>query len=120
MKIALPTSEDGQVEAHFGHCSGFTIYSIEEGAIAAEEKIIPPPGCGCKSSIIPDLAAKGVSIMLAGNMGPGAAHLIVNNGMDLYRGVSGDAKSCVQQFLAGQVSDHDLGCGSDGHSCGNH
>lgn len=122
MKIALPTSDNGIIEAHFGHCSGFTIFTLQDGTIAGEERIVPPAGCGCKSTIIPDLATAGVTVMLAGNMGPGAAALIQDNGIALYRGVTGPARDAVEAFLAGKLSDQDLGCG-DGdkeHDCGHH
>ncbi|WP_020611589.1 NifB/NifX family molybdenum-iron cluster-binding protein [Sediminispirochaeta bajacaliforniensis] len=122
MKIALPASESGEIESHFGHCSGFVVFTIENGAIAAEERIIPPPGCGCKSTIIPDLVHAGVTIMIAGNMGPGAAMLIGDNGIDLYRGAEGNAREAVEAFLAGRLSDHDVGCGDHGHDheCSHH
>jgi predicted Fe-Mo cluster-binding NifX family protein len=122
MKIALPTSDSGMIEAHFGHCSGFTLYHVENNSISGEERIIPPAGCGCKSSIIPDLAAQGVTVMLAGNMGPGAAALIQDNGMELYRGVSGPAQAAVETFLAGKIADQDQGCGDGAgdHDCGHH
>jgi predicted Fe-Mo cluster-binding NifX family protein len=121
MKIALPASASGEIEAHFGHCSGFAVFSVENDAIIQEERLVPPPGCGCKSSIIPDLAKSGVNVMLAGNMGPGAASLVTSNGIDLYRGVTGNAKDAVEAFLAGSLTDQDSGCGhDDGHDCSHH
>lgn len=119
MKIALPSSPDGMIESHFGHCSGFSLFTVEDGSIVDERRIVPPPGCGCKSTIIPDLAREGVTIMIAGNMGPGAASLITETGMELYRGASGNARSAVESFLSGALQDADAGCGA-GHDCGHH
>ena len=70
MKIALP-SDGHEIDAHFGHCQSFTIFTIDENKIVAEETFTPPPGCGCKSNVVPQLAQMGVSVMLAGNMGGG-------------------------------------------------
>ncbi len=121
MKIALPTSPSGEIEAHFGHCSGFSVFTVSEKAITDEKRITPPPGCGCKSTVIPDLSREGVSVMIAGNMGPGAAMLITEEGMELYRGVSGNARAAVEAFLAGSLADIDAGCGENhGHDCGHH
>jgi predicted Fe-Mo cluster-binding NifX family protein len=59
--------------------------------------------------------------MIAGNMGQGAAMLIAEEGMELYRGVSGNARAAVEAFLSGSVTDTDAGCGDDrDHDCGHH
>ena len=74
MKIALP-SDGQQVDSHFGHCQCFTVFTVDdENKIASEETLTPPPGCGCKSNVVPELANMGVSVMLAGNMGGGAVN----------------------------------------------
>ncbi len=36
MKICLPT-RDGVIDAHFGHCDHYTIYTIENNQIVDEE-----------------------------------------------------------------------------------
>ena len=51
MKICLPT-RDGVIDAHFGHCDHYTIYTIENGKIVAEETMSSPEGCGCKSVLL--------------------------------------------------------------------
>ncbi len=45
MKIAVPTIGD-QVDQHFGHCEKYTAFTIENQAIAAEEYMASPAGCG--------------------------------------------------------------------------
>lgn len=119
MKIALPTS-NGVIDPHFGHCAEFTLYSVnEDKSIASEEKVVPPGGCGCKTNIIPELAKKGVTVMLAGNMGGGAVTMLKRFGMEVFRGLSGDPKSAVQAWLAGKIEDSGVGCGeADAHGCG--
>ena len=69
MKIALP-SNGTEVDEHFGHCQCFTIFEVDdENKIVSEDTVTPPPGCGCKSSIIPQLAGMGVSVMLGREYG---------------------------------------------------
>jgi len=120
MKIAAPT-DNGNIEPHFGHCSEFTIYNItNDKSISGEEKLVPPSGCGCKTNIIPELAKKGVSVVLAGNMGGGAVSMLSQYGIEVYRGLSGDAQEITQDWLAGNVKDSGADCsGSNGHDCHN-
>lgn len=119
MKIALP-SRDGMVDGHFGHCEAFTIFTLDESKnIVEEEKVTPPPGCGCKSSIVPTLAEMGVKVLLAGNMGQGAVNLLQNNGIQVIRGCGGELKEAVAQWSAGRLTDSATVC-DDHESCGNH
>ncbi len=123
MKIAAP-SLGGNIDEHFGHCKEYLVFSVngkdlvEEGAIPSKE------GCGCKSGIAADLAAAGVTHMVAGNMGAGAVRVLGSHGIEVIRGASGDARKAVEAFVAGRLADSGLACsghGSDpGHQCGNH
>jgi predicted Fe-Mo cluster-binding NifX family protein len=116
MKIALPSS-GAQVDDHFGHCQCFTIFDVDDGnKIVSEETLTPPPGCGCKSNIVPQLAGMGVSVMLAGNMGGGAVNLLESNGIKVIRGCAGDVREVAQEWLAGRVDDSGASCQS--HSSG--
>ncbi len=117
MKIALP-SKGKDVDGHFGHCEYFTIYSINENnEITSEEKLEPSPGCGCKSNIIPILSEKGVTIMLAGNMGDGAVNKLNNSGIKVIRGCSGNVKEVAESWLAGNLNDSGTSCKEHGHEC---
>ena len=112
MKIALP-SIGTEVDEHFGHCQCFTIFDVnDENKIVSEETLTPPPGCGCKSSIVPQLARMGVSVMLAGNMGGGAVNILASNGIQVIRGCVGDVQEVAQAWLAGQVADSGASCQS--------
>ena len=114
MKIALP-SNGSEVDEHFGHCQCFTIFSVDdENKIVSEETLTPPPGCGCKSSIVPQLAGMGVSVMLAGNMGGGAVNILGSNGIKVIRGCRGDVREAVQAWLAGKVDDSGASCQTHG------
>ncbi|NQU25673.1 MAG: dinitrogenase iron-molybdenum cofactor biosynthesis protein [Candidatus Nealsonbacteria bacterium] len=114
MKIALP-SNGTEVDEHFGHCQCFTIFSVDdENKIVSEETLTPPSGCGCKSSIVPQLASMGVSVMLAGNMGGGAVNILGSNGIKVIRGCAGDVREVAQAWLAGKINDSGVGCQSHG------
>jgi predicted Fe-Mo cluster-binding NifX family protein len=123
MKIAIPTRGD-RVDGHFGHCEFYTLYNIsEENKVTGKEVISSPQGCGCKSNIVTTLHEKGVSVMLAGNMGEGAYSLISNYGIKVIRGCNGNTDEVVNEYLTGTVSDNQQLCShhghghSEGHSC---
>lgn len=117
MKIALP-SLNNNIDDHFGHCQYFTVVTTDENKnIIAEEHVSSPNGCGCKSNIVDTLSEKGVTIMLAGNIGGGAVNVLGSNGIQVVRGCSGDVHAVAEQWLAGNVTDsgiichqHEAGC----------
>ena len=89
LKIAVPT-RDSVVDDHFGHCSYYTIYGVENGKVVSKESYPSPQGCGCKSGVAPILAGMGVKVMLAGNMGQGAKNVLESTNIEVFRGCSGD------------------------------
>ncbi|HNY10620.1 MAG TPA: NifB/NifX family molybdenum-iron cluster-binding protein [Candidatus Wallbacteria bacterium] len=112
MKIAIPTNGN-LIDGHFGHCESFTIFSInEKKEIASEEKLTPPAGCGCKSSIVPQLAGMGVKLLLAGNIGQGAINILGANGIEVIRGCAGEPRTAVKSWLDGTLVDGGETCHS--------
>ena len=109
MKIALP-SRNEMIDSHFGHCEYFTVFTIENSNIIDQELIPSPAGCGCKYNIASVLAALGVSLMLAGNMGDGAVNVLSQSGIDVIRGCSGNTKEVTLAWLAGNLIDSGDSC----------
>ncbi len=117
MKIAVP-SRDGQIDEHFGHCKEFLVFSASGKELIPECSMPSPEGCGCKSGIAGDLAAAGITHLVAGNMGAGAVRVLESHGIKVIRGASGDAAKAVQQFVAGTLTDSGTLCSSHGeHEC---
>ncbi len=113
MKIAIPT-KGTLVDDHFGHCEFYTIIEInKDNKIIHEEIYNAPAGCGCKSGIADKLRQKGVTVMLAGNMGQGAVNKILTAGIQVYRGCSGDVRKLTEAFLEEKISD-------SGETCNHH
>ena len=118
MKVAVP-SRGGQVDEHFGHCEGFSVFSFDaEHRIAGEEMVASPEGCGCKSNIAAELARKGVTHMVAGNMGDGAVRVLQANGIAVTRGAQGNAREAAERFAAGTLTDSGVPCAGHGHGEG--
>jgi predicted DNA-binding protein (UPF0251 family)/predicted Fe-Mo cluster-binding NifX family protein len=119
MKIAVP-ARDGMVDEHFGHCKEFLIFKVEGTALVNEATIASPESCGCKSGVAADLAAAGVTHVVAGNMGEGAVRVLGSHGMTVIRGASGDARAAAEAFAKGEFADSGVGCaghGEQGHEC---
>lgn len=122
MKVAVPT-RGSVVDSHFGHCENYTIFSVDENKMIIGSEILPSPqGCGCKSNIAAVLKEKGVSIMLAGNMGDGALSVLSHHGIQVYRGCSGDVRQVAEAFMKDQINDSGEGCHhhdheGEGHVC---
>ena len=120
MKVAVPT-RGNVVDDHFGHCEAYTIFSIDENRkIFSSETLPSPQGCGCKSNIASVLKERGITVMLAGNMGGGALNVLNRQGIDVYRGCSGDVRELIQTFLEGKIGDSGVGCSHHEHEGAEH
>jgi len=122
MKVAVPT-RGNIVDSHFGHCEFYTIFTSDENRQIVNSELLPSPqGCGCKSNIASVLKEKGVSVMLAGNMGDGALNVLSSHGIAVYRGCSGDVRQVAEAFMKDQINDSGEGCHhhdhkGEGHVC---
>ncbi len=115
MKIAIPT-RDNVIDNHFGHCEYYTVLTVDqENQIVSSETIPSPQGCGCKSNIAGELEEKGVSVMLAGNMGQGALNVLTSHHIQVVRGCSGNIMEVAAAYLSGKLTDSGVGCTSHEH-----
>ena len=119
MKIAVPTKANDMVDEHFGHCSFYTIYDIENKKIVSKSTLQSPQGCGCKSNIASIFQKMGVKLMLAGNMGEGAVNVLKYCDIEVIRGCSGNTDDVVNAYLKGEIKDSGIGCAGHGSECHN-
>jgi predicted Fe-Mo cluster-binding NifX family protein len=116
-KIAVP-SRTGMVDAHFGHCAYFTVFTLgEDNAVLAEEQFTPSPVCGCKSNLVAELVQMGVGTLIAGNMGDGAAAKLRQSGIRVIRGADGPIAGVIEAYLAGNLVDSQEACPAHDHEC---
>ncbi len=115
IKIALPTKITLEVDDHFGHCSFFTVVTVENDRITDTITIPAPETCGCKSGIAVTLRELGVSVLLAGNMGQGAKNVLEAQRIKVIRGCSGSVQEVVEAYLNGTIEDSGQGCNAHGH-----
>jgi predicted Fe-Mo cluster-binding NifX family protein len=114
MKIAVPVTDNNQIEGHIGQCEFYNVFTIsDKKEIEGIAKMKSPGGCGCNTDIAGVLASAGVSVMLAAGIGGGSTNSFNRSGINVIRGCSGDATEVVKLYLAGLVEDR-------GSSCNNH
>jgi predicted Fe-Mo cluster-binding NifX family protein len=122
MKIAVPVTADHCVDHHFGHCSYYQIFTLDENnAPIFVETTDAPVGCGCKSNVALQLKQKGVTVLLAGGIGQGAIDKLAENGIRVVRNCTGNATERVLDYVAGTLTDGGETCtahsGNHSHAC---
>lgn len=123
MKIAV-TYENGEIFQHFGHTEQFKVYEVENGTVTNAE-VIDTNGSG-HGALAGFLVQHGVDTLICGGIGGGAQNALVQAGIRLYGGCSGNADDAVAALLAGSLGynpnvrcnhhDHE----GSGHTCGDH
>lgn len=124
MRVAV-TYENGQIFQHFGHTEFFKVYDITDGAIVSSE-VVDTNGQG-HGALAGVLNALNAEVLICGGIGMGAQMALAEAGVKLYGGVSGDADTAVEAFVAGTLEynpnvqcNHHGHSHGEGHSCGSH
>ncbi len=110
MRFAIPMV-DGKVAAHFGHCSHFALFDVDEATKAiVKREVIPSPGH--QPGFLPAwLAEKGVSVVIAGGMGSRAQAIFHENRIEVVVGVLGDDhEKVVLDYIKGELATGDNIC----------
>ena len=104
MKYAVPVS-GGMVSPHFGHCEQFALFDVnEEKKEVTRKELVPSPEH--QPGLLPQwLAEEGVSVVLAGGMGPRAQDIFRQNRIEVVMGVlEGDPEKAVLDYLNGMLT----------------
>ena len=119
MKIAVTYDENGEVFQHFGHTEKFKIYDLMPGG-KIETMVIGAAGEGHEA--MADFLVKGdVKVLICGGLGEGAMNALLEAGILVVPGVTGDADEAVRSFLLGVLeADDTANCShhGGGHTCG--
>lgn len=119
MKVAI-AKEGDFVSEHFGHCTEYAVFVIENKKIKSRE-ILESPGHE-PGKLPPFLASHKVTHVLAGGMGPRAVDLFCENNIEVFLGVRGKIETVIKDFLAGNIAQGESSCthGEEGHECSGH
>ena len=123
MKIAVPT-DAGQVSAHFGRCSEYTIAEVEDNSVKNIQTVANP---GHEPGRIPVfLKGLGVSAIITGGMGRRALALFDEMEIKYYLGVVGPVDQVLSDYANGKLVVGESLCSPQhlheggGQDCGGH
>jgi predicted Fe-Mo cluster-binding NifX family protein len=117
MKISV-ASDGPMVAEHFGHCEGFTVYTVTEKNVEKKEFIQNP---GHKPGLLPNLLHDtGVDVVIAGGMGQGAVDIFCGYDIQVITGARGKTDDAVAAYLNGTLVSSGSVCQEHAHAgeCG--
>lgn len=103
MIVAIPVA-DGKLFSHFGHCETFALIEVDPDAkkiLSRKDEPAPPHEPG----LLPKwLAARGVTLVIAGGMGGQAINLCNQNGIQAIVGAPQEApEALATAYLEGKL-----------------
>ena len=110
MRYAIPVT-DGKVAAHFGHCSHFALFDVDDSTNAIiKREVVQSPGH--QPGFLPAwLAEDGVSVVIASGMGSRARAIFNENHIEVVIGVlSDDPEKAVLDYTKGDLATGDNIC----------
>lgn len=117
MRIAV-TYEEGKIFQHFGHTEEFKIYEVEDGKVITSE-VIDSNGSG-HGALAELLGANDIDVLICGGIGGGAQAALMECGIELCAGASGDADTAVEMYLKGELENTGANCDHHSGGCGHH
>jgi len=106
MKICITstgTTMDASMDPRFGRCQYFVIVDPE----TMEYEAMPNPSVGASSGAGiqagQNVAGKGVSVVVTGNVGPNATQTLGAAGIQIMTGASGTVKDAIEQYKSGKL-----------------
>ncbi len=109
MKIGIATDE-GHVAVHFGRCQEYTLFDVDEDGrtITGKSSFESPEH---EPGLLPRLLGeRGVTVVIAGGMGPKAVGLFEERGIKVVTGVFGPVDEIAQAFVDGTLQTGDSTC----------
>jgi predicted Fe-Mo cluster-binding NifX family protein len=107
MKAAISTiapNLDADVDPRFGRCQYFVIVDPETMEFSTLENTSAAAGGGAGIATAQTLAGKNIEVVLTGNCGPNAYQALSAAGIKVYTGVTGKAKTAVEDYKAGKFT----------------
>ncbi|HAF07855.1 MAG: ATPase-like, ParA/MinD [candidate division TA06 bacterium 32_111] len=131
--IVAIASDENKLSSHFGHCSNFFIYEIDNGNVKFFEKLTPPPH---EPGVIPSWLSKiGIDAVITGGIGIKARTIFESKGIKVYdKVISDDVENVAKDFAKGELKIGKSTCDHEGsgenhhkhnhdekdHNCRNH
>ena len=97
--IAIPVLENNDIDKHFGKCKKFKVYTFDQGMLLSQ-KIVENLEEGHEASV-KVLQNENVNVVLCSGIGAEALSLLLQKGIQVYPGVTGDADIAVSSYMDG-------------------
>ena len=115
MKVAIAV-DGNNVSAHFGHCEGFAMYSIDDNKNPQKSFTANP---GHRPGFLPMfLKENDVDVIIAGGMGGAAQTMFIDNGIEVFVGIQGDCDTAIQEYILGRIESSGTVCQDHNHEGG--
>ena len=113
MKIALP-NQGNMVNQHFGKSESFVIATVEDKKIINIEEISASELAHNHQGLADLLVKNGTNVIITGGIGGGAITGLLQNGLEVIKGASGEYKKVIEEYINGNLKDKDVTCNHHG------
>lgn len=111
--IIAVAKEGNEVSQHFGYCTGFEIFNIQNGEIKENNYSENP---GHRPGFLPEfLAKKNVNVIISGGMGTSAQELFRKNNIKVIVGAKGDITDIINKYINEELESTDEQCNLHEH-----
>lgn len=118
-RIAVTTDEKNNIFQHFGRSEGFTIYEIDNNQLISKNRI-SSEGNG-HSELVSFLQEQKINVLICGGIGMGAMEGLMDAGILVIPGATGDADVATASYLDGSLSEsNEPNCGHHDHGHHDH
>jgi predicted Fe-Mo cluster-binding NifX family protein len=101
------------VSGHFGHCDGFTVYTIENNKVESKEFLESPRH---ETGVLPTfLADNNVNAIVSGGMGGRAQDMFTAKNIEVIVGVSGNIDDVIDTYLKDELKSTNSICEEHEH-----
>ncbi len=110
--MIIAIASDGlDVSRHFGRCSSYSCYTVEDGSIVGFQNM-PNLSRPC-AEMAPLLRELDVDVLIVGAIGASAKGYFDREGIKVVTGASGSVRSVVDAYLTGNLDSTDSVCAAE-------
>lgn len=110
--MIIAIASDGlNVSCHFGRCSSYSCYTVEDGAVVAFQNM-PNLSRPC-SEMAPLLRELSVDVLIVGSIGSSAKGFFDRAGITVVTGAEGTVRDALEDYLGGRLDSTDAVCEID-------
>jgi predicted Fe-Mo cluster-binding NifX family protein len=106
MEIAITAKKpnlDAEIDSHFGHCQYLIIVDLETMNYGAIDNTSTITSAGCDISAAHKVIGMGIKAVLTGNCGPNTHQVLLDAGVQVFTGVSGNVTSAIADYMSGKL-----------------